>query len=98
MAQALLLVGLGDAAYVLLEGVQAKAGSGGHKGVLGNLETGIHLPCQLPSQRVENRDHLAQLAASGDRLAHAQVGYVHQPRSEERRVGKECRSRWSPYP
>ena len=21
-----------------------------------------------------------------------------QPRSEERRVGKECRSRWSPYP
>ena len=22
---------------------------------------------------------------------------VNQPRSEERRVGKECRSRWSPY-
>ena len=22
---------------------------------------------------------------------------VHQKRSEERRVGKECRSRWSPY-
>src|SRR6266511_687065 len=22
---------------------------------------------------------------------------VRQPRSEERRVGKECRSRWSPY-
>src|SRR2546430_15787948 len=22
---------------------------------------------------------------------------IHQPRSEERRVGKECRSRWSPY-
>src|SRR2546430_11240040 len=22
---------------------------------------------------------------------------VHDPRSEERRVGKECRSRWSPY-
>src|SRR3712207_9139468 len=22
---------------------------------------------------------------------------VHEPRSEERRVGKECRSRWSPY-
>ena len=21
----------------------------------------------------------------------------HQPRSEERRIGKECRSRWSPY-
>ena len=25
------------------------------------------------------------------------VGYINLPRSEERRVGKECRSRWSPY-
>src|SRR6266496_5491 len=24
-------------------------------------------------------------------------GYATPPRSEERRVGKECRSRWSPY-
>src|SRR2546430_11415492 len=24
-------------------------------------------------------------------------GWCVQPRSEERRVGKECRSRWSPY-
>src|SRR5215217_7006929 len=23
--------------------------------------------------------------------------FAHRPRSEERRVGKECRSRWSPY-
>ena len=23
--------------------------------------------------------------------------YTDRPRSEERRVGKECRSRWSPY-
>src|SRR5258708_32076260 len=23
--------------------------------------------------------------------------FIHQKRSEERRVGKECRSRWSPY-
>ena len=23
--------------------------------------------------------------------------YIENPRSEERRVGKECRSRWSPY-
>ena len=26
-----------------------------------------------------------------------QAGYVSLTRSEERRVGKECRSRWSPY-
>src|SRR2546422_10435157 len=30
------------------------------------------------------------------RPAHRDVG-VHAQRSEERRVGKECRSRWSPY-
>src|SRR2546425_8640128 len=28
------------------------------------------------------------------RLGHEEIGVV---RSEERRVGKECRSRWSPY-
>ena len=26
-----------------------------------------------------------------------EVGEVNRARSEERRVGKECRSRWSPY-
>ena len=25
------------------------------------------------------------------------AAYLNLPRSEERRVGKECRSRWSPY-
>ena len=32
-------------------------------------------------------------------IARAQVGVAcyNQSRSEERRVGKECRSRWSPY-
>src|SRR2546427_12090855 len=28
---------------------------------------------------------------------HHQNAYGFMPRSEERRVGKECRSRWSPY-
>ena len=28
---------------------------------------------------------------------HVPVAYYNQGRSEERRVGKECRSRWSPY-
>ena len=26
-----------------------------------------------------------------------ELNQKHAPRSEERRVGKECRSRWSPY-
>ena len=29
--------------------------------------------------------------------AMAKVGFTITKRSEERRVGKECRSRWSPY-
>ena len=34
--------------------------------------------------------------ALGDRIGHRRM-YVLLCRSEERRVGKECRSRWSPY-
>ena len=30
-------------------------------------------------------------------IHHDQVGFIPGMRSEERRVGKECRSRWSPY-
>src|SRR5687768_17912097 len=41
------------------------------------------------------RDRVQQRQAQvGARQLERQAG---QPRSEERRVGKECRSRWSPY-
>src|SRR3712207_9464453 len=30
-------------------------------------------------------------------LSHIHILRIHKVRSEERRVGKECRSRWSPY-
>ena len=33
----------------------------------------------------------------GQKLFETAVGYSYLKRSEERRVGKECRSRWSPY-
>src|SRR3989442_15984040 len=35
--------------------------------------------------------------ARADALDGEQPLLEHDPRSEERRVGKECRSRWSPY-
>ena len=35
--------------------------------------------------------------ASPEKLAKLSDGYIEADRSEERRVGKECRSRWSPY-
>src|SRR3712207_7452901 len=44
---------------------------------------------------------LAEQAAAVDKLSRSQVAEKldsdAQLRSEERRVGKECRSRWSPY-
>ena len=40
-------------------------------------------------------DHIVKCPRPGqlDQL----ISYATMPRSEERRVGKECRSRWSPY-
>ena len=44
------------------------------------------------------RSHIGLLInAAHDRLPNDVALTVHNIRSEERRVGKECRSRWSPY-
>src|SRR3989442_14717770 len=46
------------------------------------------------------RAHLAHVLLAGERVNHAARAEEEQrleERSEERRVGKECRSRWSPY-
>src|SRR3989441_6440248 len=52
------------------------------------------------SRRSSGARHLRRLGVDEERLALADDGVlVHDDlaRSEERRVGKECRSRWSPY-
>ena len=38
-----------------------------------------------------------ELLADTDLKVDPERGFDHTTRSEERRVGKECRSRWSPY-
>src|SRR3989441_13028908 len=53
-------------------------------------------------EAVERREHArlgGEVAEGGGRLEGAGdgVGFAVGERSEERRVGKECRSRWSPY-
>ena len=40
---------------------------------------------------------LPGVGAFEDAMKHLQDTGLHRARSEERRVGKECRSRWSPY-
>src|SRR3989454_6012738 len=65
--------------------------------------TGVQT-CALPIFLREHQVHLGEGrgAGGGDRRVRrprerggAPLGVAH--RSEERRVGKECRSRWSPY-
>src|SRR5258708_39870872 len=49
-----------------------------------------HLPV-----KVDYRKHYAIMEAIEE--TSVTITFNYQPRSEERRVGKECRSRWSPY-
>src|SRR5687768_1910760 len=54
----------------------------------------LPLECHFSATLVEERDQFLHAFGRDDRI-HFSRGY--QQRSEERRVGKECRSRWSPY-
>src|SRR5579859_6841133 len=57
--------------------------------------TGVHT-CALPiSGRIVARSIAAWEATTP--MSAAESDAMDPPRSEERRVGKECRSRWSPY-
>ena len=68
------------------------------------LKDGIH---DLISASVESsektlftdrvREEAAAEVKTADRLSNREAGQASRSRSEERRVGKECRSRWSPY-
>ena len=55
------------------------------------LETGVRRLNISLSEFYSNLDLSQRKVMSSRDLVHA------QHRSEERRVGKECRSRWSPY-
>ena len=54
----------------------------------------------LPNDASGQREQLVRRLAAKDRsiaLMSLDPPFVAEFRSEERRVGKECRSRWSPY-
>ena len=52
---------------------------------------------ELISRNHPDCDIILNLTTSGDIYATDETRMQHTTRSEERRVGKECRSRWSPY-
>src|SRR2546425_12864283 len=85
-----------------LKNVAAEYHPDGHRMVFHlNLSEGNQGKRLRSLRQVGNRD----LATIYHELFHAYFDYVDfasgtprmTPRSEERRVGKECRSRWSPY-
>ena len=64
-----------------------------------NLES-LGLPGYVKSLDLTQYPNLSNLNADGSLLRYSTVKNYRQinyNRSEERRVGKECRSRWSPY-
>src|SRR5690349_22855396 len=59
--------------------------------------TGVQT-CALPISADDPRYHCPTLKITGEFLAEPKgPAAALEARSEERRVGKECRSRWSPY-
>src|SRR5579862_10026844 len=57
---------------------------------LGRVLHGLFADGVVPIAAIQQQQH----GFSGEAIVLVQC---EQPRSEERRVGKECRSRWSPY-
>src|SRR5256886_16620069 len=56
------------------------------------------LPAQALARTVTVRPESSTISYTGDTFAVQETFFVPvRERSEERRVGKECRSRWSPY-
>ena len=53
----------------------------------------------LISRGIHSEDHIEQIIAIENLNLHTArpIKLIDSLRSEERRVGKECRSRWSPY-
>ena len=45
----------------------------------------------------EGKRHQTLLGVTGSGKTFTMANVIEKVRSEERRVGKECRSRWSPY-
>src|ERR1017187_4741107 len=54
-------------------------------------------PCGAGSERESGSSHCRSSRISSEGPGSSDLGILFARRSEERRVGKECRSRWSPY-
>ena len=60
------------------------------------MYTKLSIPERLKDLRVVDKHLTLEQLAEQTGLSKSALG-KYESRSEERRVGKECRSRWSPY-
>src|SRR3712207_823965 len=87
--------------HLLLVAGSGRSGSSVFVGIVGNL--GFHVPKPWVAADASNPRGFGESQWVVDRhtallrQAKVQVTDARPTRSEERRVGKECRSRWSPY-
>src|SRR3712207_9107434 len=72
--------------------ILAGAGTGKTRTITHRIAYGVHTGAFVPEQVLAVTFTARAAGELRSRLAGLGVG-----RSEERRVGKECRSRWSPY-
>ena len=80
MPFALLLVWLGDAADVLLEGVQSQSSTGREECILRHVESRIHDPRESPGKRIEYCNQVVHLSPGHYGVAHPQMRHIQHPR------------------
>src|SRR2546430_5098519 len=110
MAQKVRIIGvpmdLGQSRRGVDMGPSALRGAGLHSAIkklghtvedIGNLE--VKQPEEMPvgEKRAKYLQEIAETCRDICKTVEKSLGESFLPRSEERRVGKECRSRWSPY-
>src|SRR3712207_8164468 len=69
----------------------------GHLGNAGHPEVQAAIAGACDSIRAAGKPAGILTGVEADARRSLQAGFTFVARSEERRVGKECRSRWSPY-
>ena len=62
----------------------------------GTIEAEAFRPIEMPAPGIIDRQHVNRPLQTGIKAIDSMIP-IGRGRSEERRVGKECRSRWSPY-
>src|SRR3712207_9296186 len=88
-------------ALPIYHGFRAAKGFSNEKDIERVLENIVYIELLTRGYSIEigkvKEKEIDFIAKKEGNIEYYQVSYMMTTRSEERRVGKECRSRWSPY-